>query len=122
MGSEVINIRTLVHHIEHLVLYSLILWQIVFGIRYLLKYVLNNMKFSKKTDNNPIIINSGGESTNVDTKSSKDVKKDLKAIEVDFKKDIFIDKKTDNENIKMDEVIKGKVKTQKNKLKKLRGK
>jgi hypothetical protein len=80
------------------------------------------MKFSKKSDNSPIIINSGSESTNVDTISSNDVKKDLKAIEVDFKKDIFIDKKTDNENIEMDETIKGKVKTQKNKLKKLRGK
>ena len=120
MGSEVINIRTLVHHIEHLVLYSLILWQIVFGIKYILKYVFNNVKFSKKTDNNPIIINSGINEDNIT--SSDNVKKDLKAIEVDFKKDLFIDKKTDNENIKMDEVIKGKVKTQKNKLKKLRGK
>ena len=43
------------------------------------------------------------------------------AIDIKVDKNIFIDK-PDEVNVEMDEVKKGKVKTQKNKLKKLRGK
>tara|TARA_B100000700_G_scaffold304747_1_gene377751 strand:- start:289 stop:576 length:288 start_codon:yes stop_codon:yes gene_type:complete len=48
-------------------------------------------------------------------------KKDKGPVEVDFKKDIFVGK-ADESKIKSDETIKGKVKTQKDKLKELRGK
>ena len=102
-----------------LITYSIIIFEIGLVIWLILKYVIKNIKFGSKSDSNPIIINSGTEQNHSDTDSQK---KDLKAIEVDFKKDIFIDKKTNNENIIMDKVIKGKVKTQKDKLKQLRGK
>ena len=47
------------------------------------------------------------------------VKKDLGPIEVDIKKNIKVDK-ADEQSVKLDEKIKGKVKTQKNKLRDLR--
>ena len=48
-------------------------------------------------------------------------KKDMGPVEVDVKKNIVLNRKADESTIKMDEVKKGKVKTQKDKLKKLRG-
>ena len=42
-------------------------------------------------------------------------------IEVDVKSNRIVDTTTDEVSVKLDEKIKGKVKTQKNKLKKLRG-
>ena len=48
------------------------------------------------------------------------VKKDMGPVEVDVKKNIILSD-ADESNIKSDEVKKGKVKTQKDKLKKLRG-
>ena len=47
-------------------------------------------------------------------------KKDMGPVEVDVKKNIILSD-ADESNIKSDEVKRGKVKTQKNKLKKLRG-
>ena len=49
-------------------------------------------------------------------------KKDMGPVEVDVKKNIVLNRKADESSVKMDEVKKGKVKTQKDKLKKLRGK
>tara|TARA_Y100000590_G_C15611112_1_gene973877 strand:- start:276 stop:641 length:366 start_codon:yes stop_codon:yes gene_type:complete len=121
MGEQPINIRTLVHHIEHLVLYSLILWQIVLGLRYLIKIYFKNWK----PNTNSIIIDKNNSTYNDNNLNSDNIykKKDknLKAVEVGIKKDIFIDK-VDKSNIKTDEIIKGKTKTQKDKLKSLRGK
>ena len=48
-------------------------------------------------------------------------KKDMGPVEVDVKKNIVLIRKADESSVKMDEVKKGKVKTQKDKLKKLRG-
>ena len=48
-------------------------------------------------------------------------KKDMGPVEVDVKKNTIIDTKSDESSVKLDEKIKGKVKTQKDKLKKLRG-
>ena len=48
-------------------------------------------------------------------------KKDMGPVEVDVKKNIILDS-ADELSVKMDEVKKGKVKTQKDKLRKLRGK
>ena len=42
-------------------------------------------------------------------------------IEKDVKKSMIVDTKSDESSVKLDEKIKGKVKTQKDKLKKLRG-
>ena len=48
-------------------------------------------------------------------------KKDMGPVEVDVKKKIVLNRKVDELSVKMDEVKRGKVKTQKDKLRKLRG-
>ena len=50
------------------------------------------------------------------------VKRDMGPVEVGVKKKIIMNRKADESTIKMDEVKRGKVKTQKDKLRKLRGK
>jgi hypothetical protein len=49
------------------------------------------------------------------------VKKNMGPIEVGVNKKMIVDTTTDEVSVKLDEKIKGKVKTQKDKLKKLRG-
>ena len=56
----------------------------------------------------------------IDDNSNKK-NKNLNVIDVEVKKDIFIEK-ADSLNVKVDKIMTGKVKTQKDKLKKLRGK
>jgi hypothetical protein len=48
------------------------------------------------------------------------VKKDLGPVEVDVKSNVIMDTKSDESSVKLDEKIKGKVKTQKDKLRSLR--
>ena len=48
------------------------------------------------------------------------VKKNMGPIEVDVKKNVVMDTKSDESSVKLDEKIKGKVKTQKDKLRNLR--
>ena len=48
--------------------------------------------------------------------------KDMGPVDVDVDRNLFLDNMIDGGRLKMDETIKGKVKTQKDKLKKLRGK
>ena len=50
------------------------------------------------------------------------VKRDMGPVEVGVKKKIILNRKVDESSIKTDEVKRGKVKTQKDKLRKLRGK
>ena len=50
------------------------------------------------------------------------VKRDMGPVEVGVKKKIVLNRKVDESSIKTDEVKRGKVKTQKDKLRKLRGK
>tara|TARA_Y100000593_G_scaffold93283_1_gene187633 strand:+ start:1625 stop:1978 length:354 start_codon:yes stop_codon:yes gene_type:complete len=116
MDAQPINIRTLVHHIEHLVLYSLILWQITLSIWLLLKWVSKNIKFNFNSQ--PIVVSGGENNNSVETFTEK-TKKNMGVIDVEVKKEIFISD-ADKSDIKMDEVKKGKVKTQKEKLRKLR--
>ena len=106
----------LVHHAEHLVIYSFVIWQVYLAVRLLLEFVSNNFKFETKviTPQTQVIEKQVGSVEQVS-------KKDLGAIDVKVNKNIFIDK-PDKVKVKLDEVKKGKVKTQKNKLKKLRGK
>ena len=127
MGDVPINMRTLVHHIEHLVLYSLIFWQIVLGVWLILKWVNKHWKIKKTfsvtspTESNTQtvqpVINIDGASIGEGIAKKK---KDMSAVEVGVDRNVFIDK-ADKTKIKIDEVKKGKVKTQKEKLKKLRG-
>ena len=105
------------HHIVHFVMYSLILWQIVLGIYILLIVAGKNFKFHRS----PVLnIGESFQRGGSPIEESK-VKKDLGPVEVDVKKNTIIDTKSDEVSVKLDEKIKGKVKTQKNKLKKLRG-
>ena len=106
--------------IGHLIIYSFAITQFILGIWILLKWIKKNFKF----DFSPIIKIDGisSNSNSLNTKYNKEeLKKDLGVIDVDYKKNIFISD-VDNKNVKIDEKIKGKVKTQKDKLKKLRGK
>ena len=97
------------------ILYSLVLWQVVLGCYILLIWVSKNIKFHRSPavrigesfqSGSPIEVNK--------------VKKDLGPIEVDVKSNVIMDTKSDESSVKLDEKIKGKVKTQKNKLRNLR--
>ena len=119
MDSQPINIRTLVHHIEHLVLYSLLLWQAAIAVWLIVKWVVRNVKFTSSQVDPNITINSDNMNNGSIAENKKKV--DLGPIEVDIKKNLHISN-ADKSDLKTDEVVKGKVKTQKDKLKKLRGK
>ena len=119
MGPENINIKVIFHHFQHLITYSIIIWQIYFAIILILRWINRNWKLKcTKYTNNPQqpVINIDGSAIN--DSARKKSKKDLNAIDVDFKKDIFINE-AESVDVKIDEKIKGKVKTQKDKLKKL---
>ena len=95
---------------------SLFIWQSVVGIWILLIWVSRSFKFRKSPTFNIGEVVKGSSSIE-ETK----VKKDMGPIEVDVKKSMIVDTKSDEVSVKVDEKIKGKVKTQKDKLKKLRG-
>ena len=98
------------------ILISLVIWQVVLGCYIFLLWVLKNFKFHRSP-----VLNIGeslqkGGSPIEETK----VKKDLGPVEVDVKKSMIVDTKSDESSVKLDEKIKGKVKTQKDKLRSLR--
>ena len=74
-----------------------------------------NLKFQKSPNLNI------GEVIKTSTIEETKVKKNMGPIEVDVKSNMIMDTKSDESSVKLDEKIKGKVKTQKDKLKKLRG-
>ena len=107
----------LVHHLIHLLIYSVLLWQMVLGVWIILIWTSKNFKFHRSP-----VLNIGESFQKSDSPGEQTkVKKDLGPIEVDVKKNTIIDTKSDESSVKLDEKIKGKVKTQKDKLKKLRG-
>ena len=106
-----------VHHLIHFLMYSLILWQVVLGVYILLLWVSKNFKFHRS----PVLnIGESFQKSGSPIEETK-VNKDLGPIEVDVKKEFKVDTTPDEKSVKVDEKIKGKVKTQKDKLKKLRG-
>ena len=106
----------LTHHFIHLIIYSVIIWQIFIGCYILLLWASKNFKFHRS----PVL--NIGESFQSDSPiETNKVKKDLGPVEVDVKSNVIMDTKSDEVSVKLDEKIKGKVKTQKDKLKKLRG-
>ena len=105
----------LIHHLIHFLMYSLVVWQIVLGVYIILLWAKRNIK----CDNSPVINVSETKGLSQHIETSKN--KDLSPIEVDVKKNLIMDTKSDESSVKLDEKIKGKVKTQKDKLKKLRG-
>ncbi len=94
---------------------SLFIWQSIFGLWILFIWVSKNFKFQKSPNLN---IN---EVVKTSTIEETKVKKNMGPIEVDVKSNVIMDTKSDESSVKLDEKIKGKVKTQKDKLKKLRG-
>ena len=97
------------------VLISFLLWQVVLGCYILLIWVSKNFKFQKSPNLNI------GEVIKTSTIEETKVKNNMGPIEVDVKSNVIMDTKSDEVSVKLDEKIKGKVKTQKDKLKKLRG-
>jgi len=99
------------------ILISLFLWQVILGIWIILIWFSRNIKFHRS----PVL--NIGESFHKSGSPGEEtkVKKDLGPIEVVVKKSTILDTKSDESSVKLDEKIKGKVKTQKDKLKKLRG-
>ena len=94
--------------IQQLIFYSLLLWQI--GI---ITYILLNKFYGK----NPKKIIQTGQPTAVEVALPK---KSVEHVDVAMNKKIIMDKPKVT-NLSTDEVIKGKVKTQKDKLKQMRG-
>jgi len=94
---------------------SLFIWQSLFGLWILFIWVSKNFKFQKSPNLN---IN---EVVKTSTIEETKVKNNMGPIEVDVKSNVIMDTKSDESSVKLDEKIKGKVKTQKDKLKKLRG-
>ena len=86
-----------------------------FGLWILFIWCSKNFKFHKSPNLN---IN---EVVKTSTIEETKVKKNMGPIEVDLKSNVIMDTKSDESSVKLDEKIKGKVKTQKDKLKKLRG-
>ena len=106
--------------ITNLVIATVIIGEIGFVIWLLLKWLRGNIKLNWS----PVL--HIGESarrrvdSSIETVRDK-VYKDMGPVEVDVNKKIVLNRKADESSVKMDEVKKGKVKTQKDKLKKLRG-
>jgi hypothetical protein len=104
----------LLHHLIHFLIYSALIWQIVLGCYIILIWVSKNLKFHKSPNFNI------GEVIKTSTIEETKVKKDMGPIEVDVKSNMIMDTKSDESSVKVDEKIKGKVKTQKDKLRNLR--
>ena len=93
---------------------SLFIWQSVFGLWILFIWCSKNFKFHKSPNLNI------GEVVKTSVIEETKVKKNMGPIEVDVKKNVVMDTKSDESSVKLDEKIKGKVKTQKDKLRSLR--
>ena len=106
----------LYHGLFHILVYSILLWQLILGVYILLIWASKNFKFHRSP-----VLNIGESFQKSDSPGEETkVKKDLGPIEVDVKKNMVVDTKSDESSVKLDEKIKGKVKTQKDKLRNLR--
>ena len=110
-----------IHHLIHFIMYSLVIWQIVLGVYVILLWAKRNIKFNQSSP----VINVSETKTDYPIEVLKDRLEGKKIgpsgpIEVDVKKNTIIDTKSDESSVKLDEKIKGKVKTQKDKLRSLR--
>ena len=104
------------HHFIHFLTYSFILWQVVLGVYIILIWATKNFKFHRS----PVLnIGESFQKSGSPIEETK-VKKDLGPVEVDVKKEFKVDTTPDEKSVKVDEKIKGKVKTQKDKLRNLR--
>ena len=106
--------------ITTLVIATVIIGEIGFVIWLLLKWLRGNIKLNWSPVLNIGELARRRVNSSIETFEGK-VKKDMGPIEVGVKKNIVLNRKADESTIKTDEIKKGKVKTQKDKLKKLRG-
>ena len=103
-------------------MYILVLWQVVLGVYVILLWAKRNIKFHQS----PVINVGENKGFDYPIEVLKDRLEGKKVgptgpVEVDVDRKTIIDTKSDEVSVKLDEKIKGKVKTQKDKLKKLRG-
>ena len=107
--------------ISNMVIATVIIAEIGFVIWLLLKWLRGNVNINWSPSVN--IGESARRRVDSPIETFKErVKRDMGPVEVGVKKKIIMNRKADESTIKMDEVKKGKVKTQKDKLRKLRGK
>ena len=102
--------------ITHSVIVTVIITEIGFATWLLLRWLRKNIDMNWS----PVLHIGESGRRRVDSPIETFEKKDMGPVEVDVKKNIILSD-ADESNIKSDEVKKGKVKTQKDKLKKLRG-
>ena len=107
--------------ISNIVISTVIIAEIGFVTWLLLKWLRGNVKFNWSP--NFHVGESAQRRTDSLTETVREqIYKDMGPVEVGVKKKIVLNRRADESTIKMDEVKKGKVKTQKDKLRKLRGK
>ena len=104
--------------IKYSVIATVIIAEIGFATWLLLRWLRKNIDMNWS----PVLQVGESGRRRVDSPIETFEKKDMGPVEVDVKKNIVLNRKADESSVKMDEVKKGKVKTQKDKLKKLRGK
>lgn len=88
MGAENFNFRVVMHHVQHLAIYSLVIWQITLAVWLLLRWAAKNFKFSSNVS--PLILGdllSQAGTEGVKLKKEEEVKK----AEIDI--DAFMDVK-----------------------------
>ena len=103
--------------IKYSVIATVIIAEIGFATWLLLRWLRKNIDMNWS----PVLHIGESGRRRVDSPIETFEKKDMGPVEVDVKKNIVLNRKADESSVKMDEVKKGKVKTQKDKLKKLRG-
>ena len=109
--------------ISNMVIATVIIAEIGFVIWLLLKWLRGNVKFNWSP--NFHVGESARRRTDSPLETFKETVgawKDMGPVEVGVDKKIVLNRKVDESSIKTDEVKRGKVKTQKDKLRKLRGK
>ena len=106
--------------ISNMVISTVIIAEIGFVIWLLLKWLRGNIKLNWS----PVLNIGESDRRRFDSSVEKTegAWKEKGPVEVDVNKKIVLNRKVDESSIKTDEVKKGKVKTQKDKLRKLRGK
>ena len=113
----------LIHQFIRFIFISLFFWQIVLGVYVILLWAKRNIKFEKTSPVINVPETKGFDYPIEVLKDRLDGKKvgPTGPVEVGVDRKTIIDTKSDEVSVKLDEKIKGKVKTQKDKLKKLRG-
>ena len=74
MGAENFNVRVVMHHVQHLAIYSLVIWQIALAVWLVLRWAVKNIKWT--TSASPVILSDllsqqGGTAVNPASKVTK---------------------------------------------------